>query len=196
MLSLKEEWRDLLISVIVVSGAFTIQNITLSFFIPCFSIVLLSYLAHEIAHEKTSDYEGMESKSELSGIGIIITLASGILTQGLAVLALPLITKTRNTETERWMMKADTENDRELGLISTSGSLVNLVIGTVFLGLYSFTGTWTFWLVSLINFWLGISNMTPIHPFDGGNTLMWSEWLWLTIMVAGSTGLLGLFILI
>ncbi|GEM_PF-2548419 len=196
MISCKEDLRNFFISVVVVSGAFTIQNISFGFFMICFSIVLLSYLAHEAAHRKLSQIEGMKSKSSLYGIGIIITLATGILTRGFAVLAIPLLTGLRSTEDGRWLRKTEGANDRELGLISTSGPLVNLIIATAFLGLYSVTNIYTLWMVSLINFCIGISNLIPVHPFDGGNTVLWGGWLWLTTIITGSVGIIGLVILL
>ncbi|MFP4117132.1 MAG: hypothetical protein ACLFTY_03895 [Candidatus Aenigmatarchaeota archaeon] len=195
MISRKEQWRNFLISVLVISSAFTIQDINPGFFVLCFIIVFLSYFVHEVAHEKLSEVEGIENKSELSGIGIVLTLATGILSQGLAVLAIPLITKMRATETGRWLRKTEGINDQELGLVSTSGPILNLIIGTTFLGLYYFSGIWTFWLVSLINFWISVSNLIPIHPFDGGNTVLWGGWLWLTSTLAGIIGIIGAFLI-
>ncbi len=195
MISGKEEWRNFLISVLVVATAFTVQNINPGFFVLCFIIVFLSFFAHEVAHEKLSDLEGIESKSQLSSIGIVLTLATGILSQGLAVLAIPLLTKMRATETGRWLRKTEGINDVELGLVSTSGPIVNLIIGTVFIALYYFLGIWTFWLVSLINFWIGLSNLIPVHPFDGGNTVLWGGWLWFTSTLLGIIGIIGAFII-
>lgn len=196
MISGKEEWRNLLISTIVVAGAFTVQDISPSFFLLSFTVVFLSYLPHKIAHERFSYLEGIESKSELYGAGIVLTIATGVLTKGYAVLAIPLITKMRATETGRWLRKTEGVNDRELGLISTSGPLINLVIATTFFGLYTFFGIWTFWLVSLINYWIAVSNLLPFHPFDGGNTVMWGGWTWLTSVITGATGLIGLMLVL
>ncbi len=196
MISGKEDLRNFLISVVVISGAFAIQDIRPGFFLLCFTIVFFSYLLHHIAHHSLSHTEGMQTKSEIYGIGIVLTLVTGILTQGFAVLAVPLLTHIRGTETGRWLRKTEGANDRELGLISTSGPLINLAVATAFLGIYSLTGTYAVWMVSLINFWLGLSNLLPVHPFDGGNTVLWDSWMWLLAVVTGITGLVGLAVLL
>lgn len=197
MLSGKEEWGNLLISAIVVSGAFTVQDISPGFFLICFAIVFLSYLAHSIAHEALSRYEGMETKTGISGVGVLMAIATGILSGGLAVIAAPMVMKVRRVEEGTWMKKVEASFERYQGLVSMSGPLINLVIGTAFLGLHSFfatvaMGVEIFWLISLVNFWIGVSHLIPYHPFDGGNVAVWTGWGWFMALVTGGVGISGL----
>ncbi|MFP4116214.1 MAG: hypothetical protein ACLFTQ_03365 [Candidatus Aenigmatarchaeota archaeon] len=191
----RKHWRSLLISAIVVSGAFTVQDIRPKFFILCFAIVLVSYLLHELLHMKVADAEGLHLSCDLSGAGLLTTIISGVVSGGLAVIAIPLETKVKEFGSERWMKESKELDDRDVGLISIVGPLLNLVLGTLFLGLFSFYGMDFLWLVSLINFWMGVSNFIPIHPFDGGNIVAWSGWLWFTGIMVGATGLGSLFLL-
>ncbi len=196
MLFGKEGWRNILISTLVISGAFTVQNISPGFFILCFSIVFLSFVAHHIGHHQALKLEGIETKTSLSGIGIIVTLVSGILSQGMVVVAVPLLTRMKATGTARWDKERETGTGRDFGIVSLTGPLMNLILGTVFLGLYSFTGIWTLWLVSLVNFWLGISNLIPYPPIDGKYVLGYGEILWFVAFLVALSGLVGLLVVL
>jgi len=195
MIQGKEGWRNILISIVVISSAFAIQDLTLRFFLTCLAIVSLSYLAHTASHEVFFKFEGMKMKTKPLVIGAIAALVSGILSGGLAVIAAPVTVKLRRRETENWMKNVEASFEREAGLVSVSGSMINIVIATVFFGLFSYTGSSLFWLVSLINFWMSVSNMIPTQQFEGGYVAVWSGWMWFMIMVNSAIGIGGLLLL-
>ena len=195
MISGKEHLGSILISSMVVAGAFTIQDISIDFFLLCFGITLGSYLIHEFFHIKISDRENLDFKHDISVPGILATLISGVVTGGQAVLAIPTKARIKSKESDRWGKWMIEVNDRDIGVTSISGPLVNLALGTLFLCLYGFFGPEFLATASLINLWLGTSNLLPFHPFDGGSVVAWGGWVWFIGVLTGATGLIALFLI-
>lgn len=192
MLFRKKEWGSLVISVLVVSAAFAVQNISLNFFFQCFLIVILSYLIHEILHSVVAKSEGIYSRCDLWPIGIIVTLASGILSGGLAVLPLPTIIRLKESETERWRKETFEMAPWDIGLTSIVGPLSNLVLATIFFALFKFYGLTLFRLGALINSWIAFANLIPWPPIDGSKIMSWDRWVWFLSGVAAVIGIGGL----
>jgi Zn-dependent protease len=79
---------------------------------------------------------------------------------------------------------------QQLGLVAIAGPITNLVIAYIFFGVLLLVepilnasagiGTSWFWLNGLwigfnINAWLGLFNMIPADPFDGGKVWRWNK---------------------
>lgn len=192
MLFRKKELGSLVISVLVVSVAFTVQNISLNFFLQCFLIVIISYSIHEVLHSIVAKSEGIYSRCDLWPIGIIVTLASGILSGGIAVLPLPTIIRLKGSETERWRKETFEMAPWDIGLASVVGPLSNLVLATAFFALFRFYGLTVFKLGALINSWIAFANLIPWPPIDGSKIMSWDRWVWFLSGVAAVIGIGGL----
>lgn len=189
----KEIW-SLVISVLVVSVAFTVQELTVSFFLQCLAIVAFSYFLHHIMQEISSESHGIHTTHDLFPIGIVAALASGILSGGLAVIAIPSVMKIREVEVKRWMLHATRATSRDVGIPPATGVIFNLFLATVFVVLFSVFGLQVFWLGALVNFWITLANMVPYPPMDGSRVNLWSSGVWFLTVVAAIIGLFGLLV--
>lgn len=187
-----KELRNLVISVLVISAAFAVQNLSLDFFLQCFLLVVISYSLHEALHSLISSSEGIYSRCDVWPLGILVTLASGILSGGVAVLALPSIIRLRESETARWRKESFEIAPWDVGVASISGPLSNLVLATGFFALFKFYGLAIFELGALINFWIAFANLIPWPPIDGSKIMSWDRWVWFLSLAAAVVGIAGL----
>lgn len=194
MLFERKELASLVLSIGVISTAFTFQKLSLIFFLKCFFIVGSSYFLHEVLHAAISRREGIHSKCRIWPLGVILTVLSGLVSKGAAVLALPTVIKIKEIETARWSREKVEFSAREVGLASVSGPLSNLILATAFLALFE-----TFWLPILrlgilINLWIALANLIPTPPIDGAKIMSWDRRVWLLLVFAGLSGILGLLV--
>jgi Zn-dependent protease len=81
----------------------------------------------------------------------------------------------------------------QLGLVAIAGPITNLTLGLLFFTLVKATpvlglgGTWVwvFWVGYKINAWLGLFNLIPTDPFDGGKVIRWDKVVYgITVAIA------------
>lgn len=192
MLFRKKELGSLAISVLVVSVAFTVHDISLNFFLQSFLVVIVSYSIHEILHSIVAKSEGIFSRCDIWPIGIVVTLASGILSGGIAVLPLPTIIRLKESETARWRKESFEIAPWDIGLASIAGPLSNLTLATAFFALFKLYGLAFFRLGALINFWIAFANLIPWPPIDGSRIMSWDRWVWFLSGTAAVIGIAGL----
>lgn len=194
MLFRSRGWLGIFFSIILMSVAFTIQKISIVFFLQCLVIVGGSYFLHEFLHRVISDDEGIDTKCEFWPIGAILTVVSAILSGGTAVLAIPTVVKIKGKEESRWMKEKVEISAREIGLASISGPLSNLLLALGFLALYNLFGLPVLRLGALINTWIALANLIPLPPIDGAKIMSWDRWAWFLSASAGLAGLLALIV--
>ncbi len=140
------------------------------------------FIFHELAHKLVAQKYGFRAEFRLWRMGLIIALASAVLTMGRFLFAAPgavhIFAYTR---------------PREQGIISLSGPVSNLALAGMFYflsglgGIAGLIGIYGF----QINLWLAAFNLLPIGPLDGRAVMSWSMPLWVLVLVL-SWGLLGL----
>jgi Zn-dependent protease len=83
----------------------------------------------------------------------------------------------------------------QIGLVAIAGPVTNLTLALVFftvlmsasIGMIPAGWLWFLWIGYYINAWLGLFNMIPVTPFDGGKVFQWNK------VVYGITAAIALF---
>jgi Zn-dependent protease len=81
----------------------------------------------------------------------------------------------------------------QLGLVAIAGPVTNLTLGLLFFTvlmsaqILSIPGSWLWflWIGYYINAWLGLFNLIPVDPFDGGKVVRWNKVVYgITVVIA------------
>lgn len=190
----KKEIRYILISILVVSAAFTVKEISPIFYLQVFLLVALSYGVHIIVYRSVSEGAGIGTTLQLWPLGLLIAIISGIISGGLAVISVPAVFRKTDVEERRWMKKAEGISGREYGVIAISGVVANLVLACLMLYLSTMFGLSILGFGALINFWIAISNLIPVPSFDGAKVVTWSGWMWALAVLISAIGIAGYFL--
>lgn len=190
----RKEVKALVISILVVSFAFSLQKLSFLFMIKSLLVVSLSIFLGISTQVIISKNEGIDTKYEIWAPGLIFTGISAVLSGGLAVFAAPFTSKSKERETERWMKSQSEMFTRETALGPVSRLLVHLSLATIFLILLESLGNMVFNLGALVNFWLVISQLVPYPPFEGRKIIVWDVIFWAIFLLTALVGLIGLFI--
>lgn len=182
-----EEARDLIISAIVISVAFSIAllggmpkliktSLTdfISMFIFSLIAVALGFILHELGHRSAARRFGCYSEYKMWTNGLILAI---ILSFFGFVFAAPgaVVIHPRIDLWGRMMPLTK----KKSGIISIAGSLMNISLSIIFLSLYFIYNLPIFYYGSKINAWLAIFNLIPIPPLDGFKVLIWNKSAWL-----------------
>lgn len=188
-----EEIRQILISILVLSLAFTLVTVggvgaILSSaplyvaFVAFISLVSVctAFLFHELAHKYVAQRYGCWAEFRMSGQGLALALFTAFI--GFLFAAPGAVVVRGNI------------GRSEMGRVAAAGPLTNAVIGLLFLvadialphGILSFV----FISVAQINIYLGLFNLIPFGEFDGRKIVSWS----VPVFVAMILLLAGLFL--
>lgn len=179
---MKREMRDLLVSWVTVSFAFTWSGVGALFsgelfrnFLLEFFVILVAvgtgFILHELAHKYLAIHYGAHAEFRAWNSGLLIALLLAFLTNGALVFAAPGAV----------YIFGDNISRKQNGLISLAGPLTNISIGL--LALFLSFGAFGLLLVVLssvarINLWLAFFNLVPIFPLDGSKVLTWNALVW------------------
>ncbi len=188
----KKELFELLKAWIALSIAFTILLTPREGIIPGITATLIiffaistatagmAFLLHELAHKIVAQRYG--HSAEFKANNGMLLLAIGMSLLGF-ILAAPGAVYIQGMITRK-----------ENGIIAAAGPLTNIGLALIFMPV-AFLGTGITGLFGvygfLINSWLGLFNMIPTIPFDGGKIIKWNK----TIFFAMAGILLGLTLL-
>ncbi|MEM7825382.1 MAG: site-2 protease family protein [Candidatus Aenigmatarchaeota archaeon] len=193
----KEEVKDILVSVLVVTLIFSYNSSnpkqTFILFPFYLIIVVFSFLLHELAHKTAARNFGCISFYKMWPTGLLLSLVfmligTKIIIPG-AVVIYPFTFG-------RWGFKRIRLSAQEIGIISVSGILVNIFIATIsrpFVGLLLIQNFDFFLALSFINSFLAFFNLLPFPPLDGSKVITWKPWLWF-FLIAIAVGLFLSFI--
>jgi Zn-dependent protease len=177
----KNEVRDIIISVAVVSAIFAIPNYRL---IPFYVVaVIIAFLFHELAHRYLARRFGAIAVFKMWPPGLLMGLVSALI--GFKFVA-PGAVVIYPYRFGRWGFRRVELTATEMGMISIAGIAVNMVFAAIFL---PFSGAWmfgnfdVFGQLSFVNAFLAVFNLIPIPPLDGSKVFKWKPWLWALVML-------------
>lgn len=184
----KTEIRDLSIAWLVLGFCFAFRYLfTSPWQFATFLIIALigigtGFIFHELSHKLVAQRFGYQAEFRLWRIGLIIAVASAIISFGQLLFFAPGA-----------VYVSSYSRSHEEGLIAAAGPLANIILAALFYalsfssGFLSQVGEWGF----IINLWLAAFNLLPIPPLDGRKVFSWNSRRW-TVLAAVSWGLLAL----
>ncbi len=182
----RTEIRDLSIAWLVLGFCFSFRYLFsgLGAFATFLVVALIGigtgFVFHELSHKLVAQKFGYLAEFRLWKIGLIIALASAIISLGQLLFFAPGA-----------VYVSSYSRSHEQGLIAAAGPLANIILAALFYalsfssGFLSLIGEWGF----IINLWLAAFNLLPIPPLDGRKIYSWNSRAW-TGLAAVSWGLL------
>jgi len=184
----REEIRDILIALVVLVFIFSLSNIIsgprdiITALVASFFAVGIGFIGHELAHKYMANRFGYFAEFRLWKEGILMAILFAAATGGKFFFAAPGAVVFAGTFFRRPTKKS-------VGKIGLAGPAFNLAAMAVFFLLYMATGMGLFRFSAVINTWLALFNMIPIHPLDGGKVFAWSKGAWAVTGIAGLASL-------
>lgn len=145
------------------------------------------FVFHELAHKGVAQRFGYYAEFRMWRLGLIIAVASAVLSFGKFLFFAPGAVYTSTYKTP---------DPREEGLISAAGPASNIVLAGLFYLLAAGSGDAELWSIIgsfgfQVNLWLAAFNLIPFPPLDGVKILRWNKTAWMALAVL-SWGLLAL----
>lgn len=189
----KREVIDLIISFLVISLGFCIlysrESLNLNAIITLLPIIMLGvgcgFIFHELGHKLSAMHYGYWAEYKMWVYGLVIALISSFF--GFIFAAPGAV-----------YIYGPNMSDKENGIISLAGPIINIVITLIFLVILFSLGnsimlSETNYIIAIIciigakiNSFLALFNLLPIPTLDGSKVLKWSIPIWLvTIAIAG-----------
>ena len=184
----KTEIRDLSIAWLVLGFCFSFRYLFsgLGAFATFLVVALIGigtgFIFHELSHKLVAQRFGYLAEFRLWKVGLIIALASAIISLGQLLFFAPGA-----------VYVSSYSRSHEQGLIAAAGPLANIILAALFYalsfssGFLGLIGEWGF----IINLWLAAFNLLPIPPLDGRKIYSWNSRAW-TGLAAVSWGFLAL----
>ncbi|UCD03797.1 MAG: site-2 protease family protein [Candidatus Woesearchaeota archaeon] len=183
-----EELRQLFISLLVLSFAFSLVlyrneifssggsffgNYTPGFFINSLIVVGLAFILHEeLGHKLVAQRFGYWAEYRTWPTGLFLALIMAIFSRGSFVFAAPgAVVISAHT----MFQHVDKE---KMGKIAVAGSVVNIILALIFIGLSLIFTSELFALGAQVNVWLALFNMIPIGMLDGAKVIRWDRRIW------------------
>ena len=184
-----EEIKEILIALAVLVFIFTLHDIVArppgilqALFVSFFGVGI-GFLGHELAHKYMANRFGYFAEFRLWKEGILMALLFAVASGGTFFFAAPGAVVFAGTMFNR-------PTKAKVGQIGLAGPVFNLAVVAVFFSLYLATGSGLFRSAGIINTWLALFNLIPIHPLDGGKVFAWSKVYWALTVAAGALAFL------
>lgn len=184
----KTEIRDLFISVIALSLAFSQFN--LNALPTTIIIIVLVFAFHELAHKFVAQKYGCFAEFRMWPLGIVLALVSSF--TGIIFAAPGATYISPYSRKSKFAFSVVHLTKKDYGKISIAGPLTNITVGAVALIILLVYPLDFFSTLSSISFFLAFFNLLPIHPLDGSKILAWNK---IILLVTIAVSLLGLIFL-
>jgi Zn-dependent protease len=176
----KSEIRDLSIAWLVLGFCFSFRYLFsgLGAFATFLVVALIGigtgFVFHELSHKLVAQRFGYLAEFRLWKVGLIIALASAIISLGQLLFFAPGA-----------VYVSSYSRSHEQGLIAAAGPLANIILAPLFYllsyssGFLGLIGQWGF----IINLWLAAFNLLPMPPLDGRKIYSWNSRAWIALAV-------------
>ncbi|MDG6982822.1 MAG: hypothetical protein JRM74_05135 [Nitrososphaerota archaeon] len=184
----KIEVRDIVIAWFALGVAFTFaltsggaflrgQGFNLSEFVPFLGISLITvgpgFVFHELSHKFVAQRYGFWAEFRMWMMGLVLALITSLIG---FIFAAPGAT----------YISGQNISEKENGIISIAGPLVNVAIATLFIP-FAYSSNLYLQLIggygSYINIFLALFNLLPIGPLDGAKVWRWNRLIWIGTFV-------------
>ena len=194
----RTEIRDIAISIITLSVAFTILNRNNNAFLRyfadtfgdsmkyvvlfglCLFLVVVSFLFHEFGHKFVAQKYGLWSEFRMWPAGLLLTLVTSAIGFLFAAPGAVMIAGNMNQEMN--------------GKVSIAGPAVNIVMSLIgIIGCLAFNHSgWVVFFVMLanLNAFLALFNLLPIPPLDGSKIITWNKVYWVAAIAIAAVELI------
>ena len=183
-----KEVSELLISLLVISFAFSNAIGSLNLFPVITLIVALTFIPHELAHRFMANRYCFYARYELDMFGLVLAILSSFLG---FVFAAPGAVRIYPVSTKFAFEVVPLTRD-VYGKIAIAGPVTNIVIGLASYSYFLLSNNVLFLYLSSLSLWIALFNSIPFHPLDGEKVLLWNKWIWLIFF----TATLSLFIIL
>jgi Zn-dependent protease len=182
----KIEFRDLLISVLVLSFAFY-QAFSIDF-LTALIIVTLAFVLHEMSHRYLARKYGCFAEYRMWPLGILLALLSSF--TGIIFAAPGAVYISPYCKGKNFAFRVAHLTKKEYGKISLAGPFTNIVIGFSSLVLSILYRLEIFSTISSITLFLAFFNLLPFFPLDGSKVFAWDRRIWLSVFVIALIGII------
>lgn len=154
-----------------------------SYFLQSLVAVGIGFITHELSHKWVAQKKGLWAEFRAWPAGLLMAVGLAIFSRGGFVFAAPgavmisPLHRTRNGYSVKMLKPEDS------GKISIIGSVMNIILATVFITLAFFTGLGIFHISAQVNAWLALFNMIPVSLLDGAKVFHWSKSIWLGFFI-------------
>ena len=152
-------------------------------------IFLISFMVHEMAHKFTAQHYGMWSEFRMTTAGYYMSAIAIVFSIPVFGTGVVLSSGASSTDEDAKVNLAGPLSNLILGLI-----MCIVALGIAFLGVPLSLLSLILFVLQLsiiLNGMLGLFNMIPIQPFDGGTVFHWNKAIWIVVTV----GLISLLII-
>jgi Zn-dependent protease len=182
----RKEIKDLFISVIVLSLAFSSFNLE-ALPVTIF-IVLAVFISHEMSHKFLAQHYGFSAEYRMWTFGLLLGLISAVLPGGIMFAAPGAVYITPYRREFAFRVARLTK--KQHGLINLAGPLTNIMIGIALVLISFYFPLELFILTARVSFFLALFNLIPIPPLDGSKVISWNSKLWALAFALSLIGLL------
>jgi Zn-dependent protease len=156
------------------------------FLVDSLVIVGSAFILHEeLGHKVAAQRYGCWAEFRAWPAGVMLTVLMAVFSYGAFVFAAPGAVMISQFRKEKLGFSMTYLSKDQIGKVGVAGSVVNLIVAVIFLGIYYFFPWSTLLMGAAVNAWLAVFNMLPFDPLDGAKVIRWNRAVWLTVIALG-----------
>ena len=149
------------------------------------------FVLHELGHKFVAQKKGLWAEFRVWPAGLLLAIGMAVLSKGAFVFAAPGAVMISPVQKHRFGYSMALLKEDDIGKISIAGTVINLILASIFSLIFAFTGWQLAIITAQVNAWLAIFNLLPFGMLDGYKVWMWKKSIWGLAMLA-SVGLFWL----